>query len=215
MNFELMNAKRVAVGLMFPPHKMERDQLTDLYSAVNKRYEYAAFTMLPDGARLAHGDNELFIQNTRLQMNETITTHFEFAKQKAADLFQMISSKLDISRFLAFRTKVIAFLPFEEPAGAAQFLEQHLLKVDDSQFDKLGPGRRGTGIRISMHKDGIYEIRLEPFLANLSQMYIEVEIQFPEVFTSIDEIGGKMSRAYDFLFENVKDFIASFGAQSV
>ena len=87
MNFELMNAKRVAVGVMFPPHKMDKNQLTDLYSQVSKRHEYAAFTMLPDGARLAHGENELFIQHTRLQMNETIATHFEFARQKAIELF--------------------------------------------------------------------------------------------------------------------------------
>ena len=209
-----MNAKRIAVGIMFPPHKMDKNQLTDLYSQVSKRHEYAAFTMLPDGARLAHGENELFIQHTRLQMNETIATHFEFARQKAIELFGLISSRLGISRYLAFRAKIIAFLPFEPPGTAAEFLEKNLLKVNEAQFDKLGPGRRGTGIRISMHKDGIYEARLEPFLANVSQMYIELDIQFPEVFTAVDEIGGKMTKAYDFLFGEIKDFIASFGEQT-
>lgn len=213
MNFELMNAKRIAVGIMFPPHKMDKAQLTDLYSQINRRHEYAAFTLLPDGARLAHGENELFIQHTRMQMNETVSTHFDFAKQKAIDLFRMISSKLGISRFLALRTKIIAFLPFEPPGTAAQFLEDNLLKVNEAQYDKLGPGRRGTGIRITMHKDGIYEVRVEPFLANLSQMYIELDIQFPEVFTAVDEMDGRMTKAYDFLFGNVKDFIASFGEQ--
>jgi hypothetical protein len=214
MNLELMNAKRISVGIMFPPHKMDKGQLTDLYSQINKRYEYAAFTMLPDGARLAHGENELFIQHTRLQMNETIATHFDFAKQKTIDLFGMIASRLGIQRFLAFRTKLVAFLPFEPPATAAQFLEANLLKVSEAQFDKLGPGRRGTGIRISMHKDGIYEIRVEPFLANVGQMYIELDIQFPEVFTAVGDIDAKMTKAYDFLFGNVKDFVASFGDQA-
>jgi hypothetical protein len=211
MNFELMTAQRLTAGIIFPPKNHERQDLAELYALVAGRYDYGGFQMLPDGARMFSPDKECLIQTTRIQVNDAITTHYEFAKQKALDLFQLISEELNITQFLAFGVKLIAHLPFDGEETAAEFIESRFLKVSRGQFDLLGDGRRGTGIRLLLHQDGVYELRIEPLFADTRIMYLEVDIQYPQPFTNLDVLPGRMDAAYSYLFDDLRRFIESVG----
>jgi len=210
MNLELMTARRLTAGLIFPPRPLQKAQLTSLYSQITSRYEFAQFQLLPDGARLGHGqDSECFIQAGRIQVNETIQTHFEMSKQKASDLFQTISAELGINQFVAFGVKLIASCPAGDDANSSQQIESGFLRVGEAEFDKLGPGRRGTGIRINLHKDGIYDIRVEPLLRDMRLLHVELDIQFPEPPITLDMVEARMDTAYNYLFGELRDFMTA------
>jgi hypothetical protein len=210
MNLELMTARRLTAGLVYPPRQLQKAQLTSLYATITSRYEYAQFNMLPDGARLGHGqDSECFIQAGRIQINETIRTHFEMSKEKAIDLFQTIVADLGINQFVAFGVKLIASCPAGENADASRQIETGFLRVGDAEFDRLGPGRRGTGIRVNLHRDGIYDIRIEPLLRDMRHLHVELDVQFPEPFTDLGNLETRMDGAYNYLFGELKDFMAA------
>lgn len=210
MNLELMTARRLTAGLIFPPRQLQKAQLTSLYSQITSRYEFAQFQLLPDGARLGHGqDSECFIQAGRIQVNETIQTHFEMSKQKALDLFQTISAELGIDQFVAFGVKLIASCPAGDDTNASRQIESGFLRVGEAEFDKLGPGRRGTGIRVNLHKDGIYDIRVEPLLRDMRLLHVELDIQFPEPPITLDMVEGRMDTAYNYLFGELRDFMTA------
>jgi hypothetical protein len=210
MNLELMTAQRLTAGLVFPPRPLQKAQLTSLYAKISGRYEYGQFHILPDGARLGHGqDSECFIQAGRIQVNETISTHFEMSKQKAVDLFQTIVSDLGINQFVAFGVKLIASCPAGEDRDASRQIEAGFLRIGESELGRLGPGRRGTGIRVNLHREGIYDIRIEPLLRDMRLLHVELDVQFPEPFTDLSRIERQMETAYSYLFGELKDFMAA------
>jgi len=208
MNLELLTCRRVTSGILYPPSSLQKGDLTRLYAEINERYEYGTFHFLPDGARMAQLEDELLIQQTRIQVNEAVQVHFEMAKEKTLDLFQIITTRLGLRQFLAFGTKIIATLPADGAMAATTFIERSMLKITEEQFGYLGPGRRGTGIRMNFQKEGsIYDLRIEPFFADLSQIYIELDAQFPQPFNDLSGIEGKMDKVYGYLFGEVRDFL--------
>ena len=102
-------------------------------------------------------------------------------------------------------------LPFNQPPDATAFMEKRILAGLHDKLDLLGEGRQGTGLRIILHRDGIHEVRIEPFYNDLSQLYVEVDVQHPSPFANLSDVEGKMTAAYDYLFGEVARFIESFG----
>ena len=214
MNLELMAARRITAGLVYPPRPLQKAQLTSLYSQITSRYEFAQFQLLPDGARLGHGDqSECLIQagpqGGRIQVNENISTHFEMSKQKAADLFQMIATGLQVEQYIAFGVKIIASCPTDESGDAGKLIERGFLKLSEADFAPLGSGKRGTGIRINLHRDGVYDIRIEPLFRDTRFLHVELDVQFAEPFVGLDTVEPRMDTAYGFLFGELKEFMAS------
>ena len=114
-----------------------------------------------------------------------------------------------IQQFLTFGVKLTSFLPLFEPNASAEFLESRALAIRPDQWDLLGPGRKGTGLRIVLHQDGVHELRIEPFFNDLSQLYVELDVQHPQPFSGLEGVEAKMDAAYDYMFGKVKDFLAS------
>lgn len=212
MNLDLMTCRRFTGGIVFPPIALQRNDLTRLYSEITERYDYSSFAFLPDGARMAHLEDELIIQPSRVQITETVPVHFNITKEKALDLYRRIAERLGIRQYLAFGTKLIAFQPADGPFSSATFIEKNVLKIDPAQLDLLGDGRRGTGMRANFHKDqAIYELRIEPFFMDLSQIYIELDAQFPQPFTDLSGLEPLMDKAYGYLFKEVREFLGAAG----
>ncbi|MGB9588803.1 MAG: hypothetical protein ACPL7O_11545, partial [Armatimonadota bacterium] len=77
-----------------------------------------------------------------------------------------------------------------------------------------GQGRKGTGLRIVLHQQGIHELKIEPFFGDPSQLYIELDVQHPEPFADLSSIEDKMDAAYEYLFGNVSRFLSVLESRS-
>jgi hypothetical protein len=210
MNSELLTLHRLTAGVLFPPFGLQPVDVNRIYASITERYPYQSLQHLPDGARMANADNDCFIQQTRIQINESVQLHFEATKQKCVDLFSMIQGHLNIPQFLTFGIKLTAFLPMDQAPRAALFIEQKMLPEVASRLDVLGEGRQGVGLRIVLHKEAAHEIKIEPFFGDLSQLYVELDVQHPNPFAEISFVSGWMDSAYNYLFGEVKSFIGSF-----
>ena len=158
---------------------------------------------------MSNQDSDCFVQVTRVQINENVM-YFQPSKEKCLDIFRVVQENLNIPQFTTFGIKLTAFLPTDGPMGAVEFVESKALAVSSKQWNSLGQGRRGTGLRVVLHQDGIYELKIEPFFNDPSQLYIELDIQHPEPFVGLDSIEGWMDAAYNYMFGNVKEFLGSF-----
>ncbi len=213
INPELMTCQRLTTGLLYPPLSLQGVNLNRLYAIITERFPYQTLQHLPDGVRMANPQDDCFVQQTRVQVNENVV-HFQASKEKCLEIFGLVRERLNIQQFLTFGVKLTAFLPLTAPDAAAQFVESRALAVSDEQWELLGPGRKGTGLRVVLHQNGIHELKIEPFFKDTSQLYVELDVQHPDPFTGLDGVEGKMDEAYNFVFGPLKDFLASFDSQS-
>ncbi len=212
MNPELIGCRRLTAGLIFPPIALQNVNLNRLYADITERFPYQNLQHLPDGIRMANQDSDCFVQQNRIQVNENVM-HFQASKEKVMEIFKIAREWLGLQQFLTFGVKLTAFLPFDGPGEAAQFIEGKMLAVSAAQWDLLGAGRRGTGLRIVLHQAGIHELKIEPFFNDPSQLYIELDVQHPEPFTDLCDVEGKMDAAYHFVYGPVKQFLVSLDAR--
>jgi hypothetical protein len=205
VNVELLTCRRLTVGLVYQPYQLQPPQVNRVYADITERYPYQSLQHLPDGARMANPTGDFFIQTTRMQVNEAVD-HFQSSKERATDLFRLAQSKLNIPQFATMGIKLTAFLPMDG-TNAAQFLEKSVFGSISNNLELLGPGRQGTGLRVVLHQDGVHELKIEPFFGDLSQLYVELDVQHPTPFTDLDVVEPRMDAAYDYLFREVKGFL--------
>lgn len=211
LNAELLTCRKLTVGVVYPPYQLQHQQVNHIYADITERYPYQTLQHLPDGARMANPTSDFFIQATRMQVNDTVD-YFQSSKEKAIDLFRLAQAKLNIPQFMTMGVKLTAFLPVP-PNGpnSAQLLEKVALGSIIDNLDLLGPGRQGTGLRIVLHQDGVHELKIEPFFGDLTQLYVELDVQHPTPFNDLDMVEPWMDAAYDYLFREVKGFLETLG----
>ncbi len=133
---------------------------------------------------MANPTGDFFIQATRMQVNDTVD-YFQSSKERAIDLFRLAQDKLNVPQFATFGIKLTAFLPLEDGPNAAQLIENSALASIKDNLELLGPGRQGVGLRCVLHQDGVHELKIEPFFGDLTQLYVELDVQHPTQFTDL------------------------------
>lgn len=208
MNPELLTCRHLTAGLIYPPVTAQPPDMNRLYVQVTERYPYQSLQHLPDGIRMANPNGDCFVQLGRTQINESLM-YFQASKEKCLDIFRMVQEKFRIPQFMTFGLKLTAALPLSSPGEAAQMLQNKAFSISNSQWDLLGHGRQGAGIRVVLHQDGVYDLRIEPLFSNPSELFIELDVQHPQPFSRMEDIGPKMDAVYDYMFGNVKEFIGA------
>ncbi len=206
MNVELLTCQRMTAGLVYPPYPLQPPQVNQIYTDISVRYPFQSLQHLPDGARMANPAGDFFIRATLMQINEGVD-FFPSSKERAIDLFQIAQERLRVPQFTVFGIKLTALLPLQEQKNAAALLEHAALDKIENNLELLGPGRQGVGLRIVLHQDGIRELKIEPFFKDLSQLYIELDVQHPTAFNDVSTVEPWMDSAYDYLFREVKGFL--------
>jgi hypothetical protein len=209
MNPELLTLQRLTAGLLFQPTNLHPVQVNRIYAEITERYPFQSLQHLPDGARMANPEGDCFIQQTRVQVNEAVV-HFQASKEKCVDLFSTIDGHIQVPQYMTFGVKLTAFLQMDEAPKAAQFIEKNMLPQLTEKLGTLGEGRQGVGIRIVLHRDADYDLKIEPFFTDLSQLYVELDVQHRNPFNGVAAIEGWMDSAYSFMFTEVKDLLAAF-----
>lgn len=212
-----LREERLIVGFFvqlrnYPPGPFSRSQLAMLYSKITEKYNYPNFNQLPNGAVMLQPATQSHVQLQELlvQVNEAIEIHFDAAKAKVLDIFEMIMQQFQLSTFANLAVKLIARCPVQGNNEASRFLEDKYLKISDPSFDILGPGRDATGLRFHFKRErSVYDLHIEPHLADLSKLWIELDIQYPTLFTGLKEVGPSIQATYDYLVNEVKHFLES------
>jgi hypothetical protein len=207
MNVELLTCRRLSAALLYPPIPLPRSDLALLFSVFSERFEVSSLTYLPDGARFAQGETEIVIQQGRARIDLAFFTHFQGVRDRAADALRLIADRLNLSEFLATGAKIIALQPAETPADL--LLERNLLGATPDRLAALGPGRQGIGFRFNFERDALYDLRIEPYFADKSQIYIELDVNSNRPFSSSETSVILMNRAYDYLLGEVREFLGS------
>ncbi|NLB54871.1 MAG: hypothetical protein GX811_03745 [Lentisphaerae bacterium] len=211
MNPECLACQRLIGVVVYPPLAIQPVDSTQMYAELTSHYPYQSFQHLPDGARMANPDSDLFIQVNRVQVNENVQ-YFPAAKEKCVDIFGMVQRRFGIQQFLNLGVKLLAFLPMENSESAADFIHNNILSGIKDKLDLLGHGRQGSGIRVRLQKDGVHDLRIEPFFNDLSQLYIELDVQYPYPFSDLGLVEPRLDAAYDYLFGEVKSFLSSLNS---
>lgn len=187
--------------------------LNRVYADVTEKYPYQSLQHLPDGVRMANQDNDCLVQLGRIQINENVM-YYQASKEKCMDIFGLVCGKLNIQQFMTFGIKLTASLPMSTPDASIEFLERCAFKMGEADWNLLGPGMRGPGFRVVLHQDGVIDLRIEPFYGDTSELYVELDIQHPEPFNSLGNVGQWMDQTYDYMFGSVKQFIGAIADKS-
>lgn len=208
MNPELLTCRRLTAGLLYPPIQPQPSEMSRLYADLTETYPYQTLQHLPDGIRMANPDGDCLVQLNRTQVNDNVM-YFQASKEKCMNIFSNISTRFSIQQYLSFGVKLLAFLPMSSSDSASEFLKSKAFALGNEKWDVLGPGRKGAGMRIVLQQDGIIDLRIEPFFNDLSELYVELDIQHPEPFNDLGQVSRWMDETYDYTFQNVKSFLAS------
>ncbi len=206
MNLELLTCRRLTAALLYSPISFTRPDLALLFSTFSERFELSSFLYLPDGAKFSQGETEILVQQGRVQATFGFTSHFPGLRDRVLDAFRLVTERFTPQEMTAFGIKLIAFQPTE--GSAAELLEKALLGDVSERLDRLGPGRKGTGFRFNFHRDAVYDLRIEPYFLDLHQIYIELDVNYHQPVTALEEIAPLMGRSYDYLLTDVREFLA-------
>ena len=216
MDTRLLRETRLIVGLVpqpmkVPPEPFTKSQLTQLYSKINDRYDYGMFNFLPDGARIAHREqNMILIQTGLIQFNEIIPFDFISIKQKVVDLVNIITEHLKLGQFLMLGVKLTCDLPGTIPIQANDLIERKFINIDEEGFRFLGEGRQGTGLRFSFSTpESHWDLRIEPFFQDTTRLYLELDKQYPQPFVGVASIDSRIQSVRDYLFRDVRQLLES------
>ncbi len=214
---KLLREERLTVGLLvqprsYPPGPFARGQLAMLYSKITEKYNYPTFNQLPNGAVMLEPATQSHVQLQELliQVNEKIEIHFDATKAKVMDILEMISQQFQLSSFANLGVKLVAQCPVQGSSQASKFLEDKYLKISDTSFDILGPGRDATGLRFHFKRErSVYDLRIEPNFTDLSKLLIDINIQYPSIFNGLKDVGPYVQASYNYLVNEIKRFLES------
>ncbi len=216
MDTRLLREIRLIVGIVpaptrMPPEPFSKTLLTQLYSKINDKYDYGSFNFLPDGARIAHREeNQILVQTGLIQFNELIPLDFVPVREKIVDLMRMITEHLRLRQFLTLGIKLICHLPGTGPIKANELLESKFIAIDEEGFCLLGPDRVGTGLRLNFNTaESHWDLRIEPLFRDLTKLYIEMDKHYRQPFTGIGDVEDRMQSVRDYIFSEVRNLLES------
>lgn len=217
LDHKLLREERIIAGFFvqpqrYPPGPFDRSRLAMVYSKVTQKYNYPNFNQLPNGAVMLEPATQSHVQLQELlvQVNERIEIHFDAAQEKVLDVFEIVTRHFGLDTFHSFGVRLMAGWPVSGDNQASRFLEDKYFKISETSFAILGSGRDASGMRFHFNRgDSIYDLHIEPQFQDLSKLWIELDIQYPGAFKGLKEIGPRMKAAYDYLVNEVKDFLQS------
>lgn len=210
---QTIHLARLTAGILYNPMPIDRQALANLYAQASTVFEFTTFNLLPDGGRMAvtaaPDSDDLVIQANRAQVNMNLGAPMEAVIQRAMAQFDAVRQFLRLQQYQAFGVKVIGTFALGE--SCADFLENRLIR-SDAPLERLGLGRVGTGFRFNFERDGVWDVRVEPFFRDVSQIYIEVDAQKNTPFTELKEAQEWMESVERYSRRELMDFLQNLPA---
>lgn len=204
---------RMTAGILYQPVTIDRQALANLYAQASSVFEFTTFNLLPDGGRMAVSaapdSDDLVIQVNRAQVNMNLGAPIEAIVQRAMAQFDAVRQFLRLQQYQAFGVKMLGTFALGEPGP--DFLENRLIRAD-APLDRLGIGRVGSGFRFNFQRDGVWDVRIEPFFRDVSQIYVEVDAQKNEPFGDLKDAQEWMEGVERYCRRELLDFLRNLPA---
>ena len=211
---------KLLAAVAFPPTSFEKKELTAFNSSVCNLYDYSQFIFTNPGARIADTNgNEIAVLPDRIIVNEIIGLTFESSKQKCVDIiknqfFGTFAEKFKAKPALGYGIKLVSITKSSSnEVSPADFILRNL-RISTDQLRLLGNENIRSGLRFNFVKTNNErqcetDIRIEPFLADTTKLWIELDINFPNcpLDSVLSNLESDIQNTRQYLISDIADFI--------
>jgi hypothetical protein len=207
---------QMIVGVVFPPIALDKNDLTNLYAQVCQRYDYGQFNLGNPGAQIVGPNgNVITVLPNMIQITESMGLTFNSSKEKAIDIirntfFKLVQQKIKPPIILGYGIKMVSRQPLPGDNRSAEEFVLKNLQIADSQFKLLGQEQMMGGIRLHFRRDQKeYDIKIEPWLADRSKLWVELDVQCPggPLPTILPTVETGIENVRQFLIKDIADFL--------
>jgi hypothetical protein len=205
--------------LYAPLPRFAGTELPTFYSEVCKRHQFDSFSLVGDVGALLETESErrLRIEREQLMFEEYIRgsrNSFPLAKQRAMDLVSDATEHFGMRFFLPDDCGIRALWPAPEEIGSIESaLRSEAFKLRDDQYEHLG-GVSGAGMDLVGHfgeeEDFGWQLELAPYLPEPGNLFLSISAHKHSPLMNAEEVGNFIQQTYDFMTDNVVDFVNSF-----
>jgi hypothetical protein len=201
--------------MLQPPQPISREVINRIWSSVVKDYPYQSLQFEPSGRGAVFlgsgGPQDLvLLQPPLLQVRATIDPNeigdFRHLAEKVHTVFGHILHQVPSPPASNLGVKLV----FQAPApgnDAVAFARTELIKGDEDLQMLAGGATFEASIKVLIHAtDCNYTLLVEPLMVDKSQIYVDVDAQFPGVVDPA-QIATKINQAHDFVTHQVNQYL--------
>jgi hypothetical protein len=202
--------------IAYPPQNLPHPILLELFNELSGPHGFLNLNLLPEnkGAVFsAEKGNRFEILTDKLVLREeTNVVSFDSYCDQAIGIVGKVFQKL-LPPVLIGQMNIVRMLyPLSSEQAANQFLMQSFLSVPEGIGQRLGRPLAGIGMRLvfpptqQMHNE--YQIRIEPFFRDQTQIFLENAGRFFPPFKQVEEIRSRLDATYNFLKASLEALFA-------
>lgn len=189
------------------------DKMNRIFGEVASRFGYRSFQSNPEGTsgqiQKTTPGNAVVIQPGLLQVQDTVERTPELATDQVEDVFQIAAQHLQIMEVLQLGVKWVFNLPIPS-RDAAGFVLHHLVRRSEDDLAELSLGGTvwaGTKfVTSSVSGDAQYTVLIEPLVADMTQLYLDVDANFPGSQT-LDRVKERAIDVLQYVRTPLKNYI--------
>ncbi len=210
------------IQALYPPTvpRFVGSALQELYLKISERHQFEKFELIGDqGAKLStEAVRNCEILRDRIVLWEDVQRSFELVTKDFVDILEIVKGKFNMPILVGFSCVLRAFWPLPTGMDASSFIRSKALNINDDQFRLLGITVAGTGLRVNCPDrahNKIHDFKIEPFFRDPRDLFIELASSFLEPIQTVSICEQKMKECYEFLMNNIVNFVKSFGFEGV
>jgi hypothetical protein len=214
--------RALIVGVFIPPpgvvpgvKPVTFDVVNRIWSEVTASYPYRQLQIAPDGSAAhflgASADEQVAIQGPLLQVRDVIGLTAEKSAEKAETILKVIARHLGVGQFFNMGIKHVYHAPVANNDARA-FVLQGILGKTDADLGELQLGGDAiAGVKyILSGPDVQYTLLIEPLLADLRNVFIDLDAQFPGDAT-LDDVTTRAKDAERYVTQAVSAYLDKYG----
>lgn len=199
---------------MFPPvERFSGTVLPELNLALCKHHDFEGYHISGDtGAHFyTEGIRDIELERGTLSVTEHVRKDIEMLRREFCDILEIIQNHLSIPAFFGPAFVLRALWPVGHDVGATI---QRVLQIHDDQLGLLKMDIDGAGFMVfGTEREGDdvshYTIRVQPYLSDSSQLFIELDRHGHQVIETPAVIEQWIQHSYEVLMENTAALIES------
>jgi hypothetical protein len=142
---------------------------------------------------------------------ESTALSFDNFSNNALNILQQIYNRLAPPLFVGQLNIVRMLYPLSSEEAANQFLTRNFLSVPEGLEQRMGRPLAGIGLRLvyppTREKPNEFQLRVEPFFRDQTQLYIENSGRFLPPFKKMEEAKSRLEQTYAFLKSSLEALI--------
>jgi hypothetical protein len=208
-----LTAKLLDVQIVPPPAPLSASTLRQLFADLGN-FNLEVFQQTPDGGAVLSNPSQfrqVVIAPPLRQVAFPVQIDPGRTLDEIVQVLELVHSRAPASTYVACVTSITAHLPVTGESAAA--LLQRKAFQNDAAYAALGPGVQGVGFRAFMVGPGPFTFSVEPLMADLGKIVIQLQQVVPGNF-QLNELRGKAEATLHFYNHQLRNFLEQLLADS-